>query len=161
MIDGRGIRMTTVTDNTIAYRLLEAFMQFRRSNRRPGQIAGLTPGEMMILSCVQRSTAYDPAGIKVSKISDLLNVASPTITQQINSLEAQGLVERTMDKEDRRVVRVRLTVKGESVLKKASEAFLARFSGLVEYLGEEQSNQLVDLLSKVFAYFDQVQETDL
>src|SRR5207248_779776 len=135
--------------------------RFRRLNWKHSLIAGLTPGEMMILWCTQRAAAYDTAGIKVSKISDLLHVASPTITQHINSLETQGLVERTMDKEDRRVVRVRLTDKGESVVKKASEAFLARFSGLVEYLGEEQSNQLVDLLSKVFAYFDQVQETDL
>ena len=136
-------------------------MQFRRFNHKQNTIAGLTHGEMMMLWCIQRAPANDTGGIKVSKISDLLNVASHTITQHINNLEMQGLVERTMDKEDRRVVRVRLTDKGLVVVVDASEAFLARFNGLAEYLGEEQSNQLADLLSKVFTYFDSVRETDL
>jgi DNA-binding MarR family transcriptional regulator len=153
--------MGTDTENATARKLLDAFMQFRRLHRSQGLIAGLTPGEMMLLHCVQMGKAYDAAGINVSKISDLLNVASPTITQHINSLETQGLVERAMDKEDRRVVRVSLTDKGESVAKKASEVFLARFSGLADYLGEKQSNQLAELLSKAFAYFDQVRETGL
>ncbi len=152
--------MITATENVTARKLFEAFMQFRTLNRRQSVIAGLTPGEMMILWCVQRASACDTAGVKVSKLSDLLNVASPTITQHINNLETQGLVQRSMDKDDRRVVRVSLTDKGESVVKKASEAFLARFNGLAERLGEEQSNQLADLLSEVFTYFDEVREQD-
>jgi DNA-binding MarR family transcriptional regulator len=153
--------MITDTENATAHRLFEAFMQFRRLHRKQGLIAGLTPGEVMILWRTQKAEADDAAGIKVSQISDHLNVASPTITQHINSLETQGLVERSMDKEDRRVVRVKLTDKGETVVTKVSEAFLARFSGLAEYLGEQQSNQLADLLSKAFTYFDEVREPDL
>lgn len=154
------IEMTTQTENTTARNLFEAFTQFRTLNRKQGLIAGLTHGEMMMLWCVHRSEPYDAAGLKVSKISDLLNVASPTITQHINSLETQGYVERTMDKEDRRVVIVRLTDKGLVVVENATDAFMARFVGLVDYLGEEQSNQLADLLSKAFTYFDEVREND-
>jgi DNA-binding transcriptional ArsR family regulator len=44
--------------------------------------------------------------------SGKLNVTSPTVTQHINSLEAQELVERHADPADRRVVRIRLSDKG-------------------------------------------------
>lgn len=152
--------MTAQTENITARKLFEAFSRFRTLHRKQNPIGGLTPGEMMMLWCVHRSEPYDAAGLKVSKISDLLNVASPTITQHINSLETQGFVERTTDKEDRRVVIVRLTDTGLAVVEKASDAFMARFGGLVDYLGEEQSNQLADLLSKAFTYFDEVREND-
>ena len=66
-----------------------------------------------------------------------------------------------MDKEDRRVVRVRLTDSGLAIVEKATDTFMSRFNGLAEYLGEEQSNQLADLLSKAFTYFDEVRETDV
>jgi DNA-binding MarR family transcriptional regulator len=156
--------MTVQTENATAQKLLDAFTRFRRLNRKQTLVGGLTPGEIMVLTSIRRemqsgtSELCEGPGIKVSEISGLLNVASPTITQQINNLEAQGLVERTMDKEDRRVVRVRLTDKGEQVVRKAFEAFLARFVGLVEYMGEEESNQLADLLTRAFAYLDEARE---
>lgn len=91
--------------------------------------------------------------MKVSDISKLLRVTPPTVTQILKGLEADGLVEREIDPTDRRVAFIKLTKKGELVTVKAREASLADFEGLVEYLGEERSNQLADLLTDVFAYF--------
>jgi DNA-binding MarR family transcriptional regulator len=95
--------------------------------------------------------------MKVSEISKLMGVTSPTTTQVLNGLEAHGLIERRIDPLDRRAIGVRLTEKGEGVAQKAREAFFARISGLVDYLGEEQSDQLANLLGKVFRYFEERQ----
>jgi len=43
------------------------------------------------------------------------------------------------------------------VAQQAGDAFAASMRGLIEYLGEEQSNQLVDLLSKAFRYFNEME----
>ena len=48
---------------------------------------------------------------------------------------------------------ISLTKKGEMVTQKAMDAFYGSLHGLVEYLGEEQSDQLVDLLTKVTRYY--------
>ena len=72
----------------------------------------------------------------------------------MNNLEAQGLVERNVDTEDKRVVRVRITEKGERILAKAASAFYDLFGGLVEYLGEENTNLLAELLSRALTYFN-------
>jgi DNA-binding MarR family transcriptional regulator len=46
-----------------------------------------------------------------------------------------------------------LTEKGEQVVQQAIDEFLASTRGLIDYLGEEQTNQLIDLLSSLFRYF--------
>lgn len=144
--------------NLIAQRLLEAFTQFRRLAWKQSSIMGLKPSEIMVLFSIKKTAEPDSPGIKVSDISSCLKVATPTITQLINGLETNGFVKRTMDKEDRRAVRVRLTDEGERVLKKAHNALSDAFNGLVEYLGEEKSNELAELLTKVFVYFSEIKK---
>ena len=106
--------------------------------------------------CVKEATCNSASPeIKVSEISKMMQVTSPTVTQVLNSLEASGLIERHIDPKDRRAIGVKLTSKGEMVVQKAREAFFASIRGLVEYLGEEQSSQLADLLSKVYRYYSE------
>lgn len=142
----------------ITQKLMEAFLQFSRLNWYQSPIVGLRSSELLVLYYIKRNAASGAPGFKISEISNILNVTSPTITQQINSLEAKGFVERDNDKEDRRVVRIKLTDKGEIVAKKALDIFFASFNGLVEYLGEENSSELAEFLSKVFVYFNEMQK---
>ncbi len=88
----------------------------------------------------------------MSEISRLLGLTPPTVTQLINSLEAKEMVYRQADPEDRRVVRVHLTERGCEAAKKAKKQIDANLSKLVDYLGEEDSNRLAELLMKVHAF---------
>jgi DNA-binding MarR family transcriptional regulator len=136
----------TLTD----HKLFRALMQFKRLGWHQHSIAGCTPSEIRVLICVKRGGS--PL-VTVSEISKHLAVTPPSITQLLNSLEARGLIERHMDTSDRRVIVVNLTKQGELVTEQADEAFSATMKGLINYLGEQQSNQLADLLFKVFRYF--------
>jgi DNA-binding MarR family transcriptional regulator len=82
-------------------------------------------------------------------------VTSPTVTQLIKGLEANGLIERNIDPEDRRSVGIKLTEKGEMITQQAAAAFEEDTNGLIEYLGEEQSNQLAELLMKAYHYYEE------
>ena len=125
-------------------------------------VAGLTPSEMRMLFLLRRLAEANAAtaGPKVTEISGVLQVAPPTVTQLVSEMESRGYVERAMDRDDRRAVRVTLTKKGELVIVEAHEDFLSSFKGLVEYLGEEDSKRLADLLTRTFAYFDEVKDTN-
>ena len=129
--------------NPAAQKLLRVFMQFNKVEWHQRSIAGCTLSEIRVLFCIRKSTKSDTSEMKVSEISKLLHVTSPTITQLLKGLEANGLVTRHIDPTDRRAVGITLT----------ENAFSASFEGLVEYLGEEESYQLAELLSKVFRYF--------
>jgi DNA-binding MarR family transcriptional regulator len=136
-------------------KLLSALTQFKRLGWHQRAVAGCRPSEIRVLFCVKEGTGADLPEMKVSEISKQMGVTSPTITQLLKSLEAHGLVERNVDPIDRRAVGIKLTAKGSMVAQQAREAFLASIKGLVEYLGEEESNQLAELLFNVFRYFSE------
>lgn len=137
----------------IVEKIMKCLAEFRRFHKHKSPISSLTHSETMVLFSVRNYVEIHHIGVKTSELSNILNVASPTITQQINSLETRGFVERNIDKEDRRAVRIKVTEKGEEVLRKACKEFEASIKGLVEHLGQEKSEQLADLLSETFNYF--------
>ncbi len=149
--------MDTTTDAT-AQKLSQSLMQFNKAFlqfNRAGlnlHMSGCKMSEIGVLVLISKETKSGSRTMKVSEISKMMHVTSPSITQVLKGLEAHGLVERHVDPTDRRTVGIALTELGEEVAQKAHEAFLTFFHGLVDYLGEEQSNQLASLLSKAFRY---------
>lgn len=147
----------TVQTNAAAQKLLQALDQFQRAKWHEQQtFAGCKPSEIRVLFCIKNG-AKAGVPMKVSEISKQMHVTSPTITQLLNGLEPNGLVERQIDPEDRRSVGIRLTEKGECVAERAWEGFLTALQGLIDYLGEEDSERLTDLLFKVHHYIEERQ----
>ncbi len=158
-----------IQNSVTAQKLLGALMQFKRAGWHQMSTTGYKPSELRVLFCIGKGSRPDahmmedgcehdtPAmhEMKVSEISRRLHVTSPTVTQLIKGLEANGLVERNVDLVDRRAVGIKLTKKGEKITRQASDDFFASINGLIEYLGEEQSEQLAELLVKVSRYYNE------
>ncbi len=141
--------------NPTVQKLLQALMQFKKAEWHQRSIAGCKPSEIRVLFCIKKGLKHDTPEMKVSEISKLLHVTSPTITQLLKGLEANGLIERNIDPTDRRAVGITLTEQGEMVTQQAAAAFTASLHGLIAYLGEEQSDQLAELLTKAFHYYNE------
>jgi DNA-binding MarR family transcriptional regulator len=138
--------------------LIKSFFQFKKLAWHHIPIDGLKHSELFVLIRIKESNRLDDSGIMISEISRNLKVAPPTVTQLVNGLVTNRFVERSTDKEDRRAVRIKLTEKGESAVKKAQDALTDTFGGLVEFLGEDKSSELSDLLGQVFTYFKRLEE---
>ncbi|AOZ93130.1 MarR family winged helix-turn-helix transcriptional regulator [Paenibacillus crassostreae] len=147
-------------DISIAQKLFEAMKRFNKAEFNHRSIKGVRHSEMMLMFYVKKRTEANTAGLKVSEISEMLGVTSPTVTQLLNSLEVKDWIERTVDQKDRRAVRVKLSIEGERVIQQAIAVTEASFNELIQYLGEEESNHLADLLTKAYQYFEQ-KEMDL
>ncbi|MCR3922521.1 MAG: MarR family transcriptional regulator [Firmicutes bacterium] len=139
------------TSRDTTQKLMDAFARFRRLHR-DSPIPGLKHSEMRILFRIRKNMAVHGCGARISEISHMMHVTSPTVTQLVNGLAKSGYVERTIDPKDRRSIRVTLTKQGEDVLKSAADAFFSEFNGLVTHLGEEKSNTLIELLTESFDY---------
>jgi DNA-binding MarR family transcriptional regulator len=148
------VRMADL-DSATAQKLLKSFMQFRKTGWHEKKIAGYNPSEFKVLVTIKHGANDEKTEMKISEISQILQVTSPTVTQIINILEKDGLVERTVDPDDRRAVKIRLTPAGIKVTEEARKLFFETFTGLIDYLGEEESEQLANLLAKVHQYFKQ------
>lgn len=62
------------------------------------------------------------------------------------------MVERHADPRDRRAVRIQLTEKGKNVTRRVHAKMNEELGKLVDFLGEEESNHLCDLLYKLHDY---------
>ncbi|WP_342431525.1 MarR family transcriptional regulator [Neobacillus sp. FSL H8-0543] len=140
-------------DSPTAQKLLNTFMQFKKTDWHDKKIAGYNPSEFKVLAVIKQGCNEKKRDMKVSEISRKLHVTPPTVTQIINILEKDGLVERSIDQDDRRAVRINITAKGEKVTSQAKNEFTENFLGLIDYLGDKESEQLAELLSKVIEYY--------
>ncbi|MEH7110206.1 MULTISPECIES: MarR family winged helix-turn-helix transcriptional regulator [Bacillaceae] len=141
-------------ESATAQKLLKAFMHFRKTGWHEKKINGFNPSEFKVLATIYQEANEKNTEVKVSEISQILKVTPPTVTQMINGLEKSGLVERKVDPDDRRAVKIKLTAEGLEAVIKARKTFVENFKGLIDYLGEEDSDQLAELLLKVHQYFD-------
>jgi DNA-binding MarR family transcriptional regulator len=141
------------TDITTEQKLLKILLQVNRMSWHQHSVAGCKPSEIRVLFSIRKYKNPLNGEMKVSEISKRLCVTSPTVTQLLKGLEAQGLIEKHVDTNDRRSVGVVLTPKGEGIAQQAMDTFVASIRGLVDYLGDEQSSQLIELLTRVFYYF--------
>ncbi|MNO58827.1 putative HTH-type transcriptional regulator YusO [compost metagenome] len=137
-----------------AHRLMSAFNQLKRMDWHRG-VEGCKPSELRVLFIIKRGSSRDSRGVTVSEISSMMGVTSPTVTPLVRSLEDNGLVIRYNDQEDRRLVRVKLTEEGDALTRKSIKLYTERFEGLYDYLGDERSDQLADLLELVFQYMEE------
>jgi DNA-binding MarR family transcriptional regulator len=85
-------------------------------------------------------------GMRMGEISSRLMVTTGNITGLTDELEADGLVERTVDPTSRRAFLVRLTPKGQKVFRaaaKANEGWIAEFFSI---LSTKDKKLIFDLL---------------
>lgn len=81
---------------------------------------------------------------KVSEISDQLKLKDSTVSGILDRLEAQGLVERTRSKEDRRVVYVRLSDKFKALHSDLHNRMNEYVEILLSNAGEEELSKIID-----------------
>jgi len=138
---------------SINQKLLEALMRLKKSQMHHlPPIEGLNHSEVMVLFFIKKALKFGKDGVKVSEISKHMLVTTPTTTQAVNKLAAGGYVQKSVDKEDGRVVRINLTAKGEEVVIKAKEHFDNTINGFVAYLGEEKTVAFIELLNEANSY---------
>jgi len=97
---------------------------------------------MMLMKCTEGHAT--PAGLAAKT-----GVTRATISGLLDGLQKDGLVERHADPEDRRLIRVHLTLAGQNLLDKILPAYCRWFSSIVEPLNERERQQLVFLLEKI------------
>lgn len=136
--------------------LVNTFEKFAKADWHKQSVYGIKPSEVKVLLRIKDISLQNDHGVTISDISKSLLVTSPTVTQMIKSLNKNGYVERAVDTNDRRVADIKLTAKGEDIVKQVRKRKAAAYSGLIETLGKEQSESLILLLNQVYDYFDKV-----
>jgi DNA-binding MarR family transcriptional regulator len=105
-----------------------------------------------VLSALRR--ADPPHQLSPGQLLAQTLVASGTMTNRIDRLEARGLVRRRPDPVDARSVRVQLTAAGRKRVDAALEDLVAREHAILGTLDVAERTTVADLLRRVVAPFD-------
>ncbi len=135
--------------------LARVLAQLRRLRLDPprNSFHGLKPGEFYLLTALLDAIPPGGSGIKVSELSNRLQVTPAAVTHLINDLEKTQRVERVADPADRRIVLLRPTEAGRQVVAAANEQFYKFLQGLIEFLGEDDSCEFIRLMSLTMTYY--------
>lgn len=91
--------------------------------------------------------------ISLSEIRNRMKLAPSTITPIITSLENDGYIERNIDPSDRRNIFLQISKKGLEYTKKAHMAVENAVKEYIDYMGKEDTEELIRLLTKSAEYF--------
>ncbi|GMQ78890.1 MAG: hypothetical protein BMS9Abin02_1434 [Anaerolineae bacterium] len=90
----------------------------------------------------------------LSELAEHQGVSLPTMSSTITRLEENGLVKRTRDGSDRRVVMVELTSSGKEKLAQISDLAETRIGSMLDDLSTDNKKSLADGLEILCKIFD-------
>jgi MarR family transcriptional regulator, organic hydroperoxide resistance regulator len=132
----------------LSARAFRAFHRALRLHRRVLMQAfaqhGIHHGQAMCLRLLA-----DEGGVTQRDIACDLHASSPTITKMMTSMERAGLVRRSPDAADGRLVRVELTEAGRSQEREMRAAAMAYTERTFATLAEDERRELARLLDKL------------
>jgi DNA-binding MarR family transcriptional regulator len=99
---------------------------------------GLTIGQLRLLSALLINET-----MTVGELAEDLGVRPPTATGVTDRLVRQGLIERTGDPADRRIVRIGLTEEGRRAMREIEDVGRAFLAPIFERLGSQKVLELI------------------
>ncbi|MGI6721221.1 MAG: MarR family winged helix-turn-helix transcriptional regulator [Anaerovoracaceae bacterium] len=104
----------------------------------------LNRGEMHLMHTLKTcGLGCDPEeGVRVADLVSCSPVPASAVSRVLGRLEDRGYIERRMDKEDRRSVRVFITEEGRAVDRKADERVRSYLDAIFERMGSEEMHEL-------------------
>jgi DNA-binding MarR family transcriptional regulator len=134
MDDARTEHQLTRADfeRLLAFRV--GLRRFQRWSEDQARAAGLTHVQHQLLVAIKGHPGSDPPA--VSDLAGYLLLRHHSTVELVDRAQQAGLVRRTPDPRDARLVRVRLTSKGERILNELTPAHLIELHSLAAVLDE-------------------------
>jgi len=116
--------------------------RFLRWSEEQAAEVGLTPAQHQLLVAIKGHPGPRPPAVR--EIADYLLLQSHSAVGLVDRAEAAGVVRRTPDPDDARVVRVELTDKGDKLVTDLTTAHLAKLHELATALNDRVNSDRQD-----------------
>ncbi len=119
--------------NEISDRLHSAAIHLLRRLRVTDNESGLSAPRLSALSVIVFA-----GPVTITDLARAEQVRTPTISRLLKELELEGYVQRITDENDRRIVRVRATPAGETLLQRGRARRIEQLRAAIEQLPTDQ-----------------------
>lgn len=103
----------------------------------------------ILIRLMIEESAGNQQGVNPTRLSHYQNVKKNTISSLLSGLEEQGLIERTIDPEDKRGFNIRITPAGRERITSTMPHRIQHFNQLTSELNADEKKQLIALLEKL------------
>jgi len=141
---------TAATDTQLASRLRLAVMRLARVLRQKAQDP-ITPSQLSALVSVERD-----GPVTLGELATLESVQPPTMTRIVAAVEEQGLVQREVDSDDRRISRVHITASGRRLLERNRSRKTAYLASRMRGLNADE----LDVLARAAGLLERMTEDE-
>ena len=113
----------------------------------------ITPPQFNALLVLRKN-----GNMTIGELGEAMYLACSTATDLIDRMERNGLVERSRDKNDRRVIRIHVLDKGEEIL---GQVMIARKKYLQEVLEHVDNDQCQKMIKSMRLLYDKMTKEEL
>ena len=110
---------------------------------------GVMPSYIKYLEAVQRLEKKN-AHVKVSDISETLNLPRPGITRTVKEMEAKGYLRKIASPDDGRVTYISITEEGRKLSRKYDEQYFNELAPSLKNISEEEADCMIQTIEKFY-----------
>ena len=88
--------------------------------------------------------------MKISDISDKLNLPRPGVTRTVKEMEEKGYIKKTVSPEDGRIIYLSATEKGKKLSEKYNEKYFNELALYLEHISEEEADGMIQTIEKFY-----------
>jgi DNA-binding MarR family transcriptional regulator len=124
--------------------IIYLYTESRRLTKELARRAQLTGPQLTVIKMLE-----SVGDLSLSDLSDRIRAQNSTVTGIIDRMEREGLVQRARSTEDRRVVKIRLTPKGQGLAKEIDVEPMEVFRNALSGLSAAEMRDLLKILTKI------------
>ena len=130
--------------------MLDACYQAKRIREMlPPLPEGVMPSYIQYLDAIQKLEKKD-IHVKVSDISDVMNLPRPGVTRTVKEMEKKGYLSKIASPDDGRVTYISITEEGWKLFRKYDENYFGELSAYLSDISEEDAYCMIRTIAKFY-----------
>ncbi len=138
-----------VTTDKIKKMMDACYMAKRTRELLPELPKGVTPSYIHYLDIIQRLESQN-IKVKISDISDELNLPRPGVTRTVKDMEAKGYLQKFSSDEDGRITFITLTEEGRRLSDKYDRKYYGTLSRYLDCISDEDADCTIRTIEKLY-----------
>ncbi len=131
-------------------RMLDAcYLAKRIREMLPPLPEGVMPSYIKYLEVVQ-TLEKNSSHVRVSDISDALDLPRPGVTRTVKEMEQKGYLRKLASPDDRRVTYISITEEGRELSRKYDENYFSELSVYLDDISEEEADCMIRTIEKFY-----------
>ena len=131
-------------------RMFDACYQAKRIREMlPPLPPGVMPSYIQYLDVIRKLEGQG-TGVKVSDISDALNLPRPGVTRTVKEMETGGYLQKKTSPDDRRITYISITEAGRALSQTYDAEYFSALAPSLDIISEEDARQMVQTMETFY-----------